>query len=230
MGIELSLRCLELPSSFDYVAFFANWIWPLLAAIIGGIISGIIIVIAVKIMQSPNLRISLVDDGYDGQADAKYVHLRVENVKTFWHDLVGGGTAVNCKCRVTLEDGKSFVTKWAAREPWGTQVTLDTSGKLVHVGVLDQQHMDQAKLEVLRPGEQKLIDIAVRLKGDSSCYVHAPENFSDPNYRPLANEVRPGTYRATAVFECDGYGTKPYRFRIVNGEGHYPDLLSLEDE
>jgi hypothetical protein len=81
---------------------------------------------------------------------------------------------------------------------------------------------------VLRPGEQKLVDVAVRLKGDSSGYIHQPENFYDPNYRPTANEVRIGVHQVTAILDYDGGSTVPFHFSIINEEGDNPGLLRLE--
>jgi len=221
--------CITLGSGggFDYTTFFATWIWPLLTAIIGGIISGIIAIFAVNLLQKPKLIVSLAEDRYDGRALAHYVHLSILNRKSLCHRLLGGGTAVNCKCTLTL-DRRSFITKWAAREPWGTQILPDPSGRIIPVHILDQQHIDQAKFELLRPGEQKLVDVAVRLKGDSSCYIHQPENFSDPNYRPMTNEVQTGIHQVTAILEYDGGSADPFHFRIINEKGDSPGLLRLE--
>lgn len=213
----------------DDAVFFATWIWPLLAAILGGIISGIIVVAAVKYLQSPNLVVSLADDRYDEPAEQHYVHLHVWNRKTLFRRFVGGGTAVDCRCTLTLQDGRSFATKWATREPFRTQVTFDVTGKPKLIPVLDQERIEAAKFEVLRPGDRKLVDVAVRLRGDSSCYIHQPENFQDPNYRPAANEVRSGGHDVTAVLTYNGDTTNPFRFRIVNREGDTPGLLKLED-
>lgn len=219
---------LQSNAGFDYAGFFATWIWPLLMAIVGGIISGIIVVITVNHLQRPSLVVSIADNKYDGQAPAHYVHLQVENIKTTWHGLVGGTAAVKCKCTLTLEDGRRFVTKWASREPWGTEIAIDPSGKVVlPVRVLDQKHIDQAKLEVLDVGEQKRVDVAVRLNGDSSCYIHTPENFLDPNYRPKTHEVLPGIHRVTAVIEHDGDRGHIFQFTIVNEAGDRPGLLAL---
>ena len=213
----------------DGAAFFAIWIWPLAAAILGGIISGIIVVIAIKYLQTPNLVVSLANDRYDEPAEQHYVHLRVWNRKTRFRRFVGGGTAVNCRCTLTLRDGRSFVTKWATREPFETKVAFDATGKPTLIRISDQAHIERAKLEDLRPGEEKLVDVAVRLRGDSSCYIHQPENFLDPNYRPRANEVRLGEHDVTAVLTYNGGTTNPFRFTISNREGDTPGLLRLED-
>jgi len=103
------------------------------------------------------------------------------------------------------------------------------SGMRRRGGVVHQERRDQEKLEIIGPGVQKVVDVAVRLQGDSSCYIHTPENFIHERYRPPANEVGVGTHRATVVIESDDYRTEPFRFRIVNEGGTDPGLLSLEN-
>lgn len=222
---------LQVGGGFDYSTLITAWIWPLLAAVIGGVISGFIVFALIRHLQRPNLVASIRKDEYDGKAQAHYVHLCVQNRKTIWHRLLGGEAAVNCRCVLSVEGVGSFVPKWASREPWGTKTVLDHEGNPKQVAVIDPEHLEQAKLEVIKPGEEpKVVDVAVRMRGDSSCYIHTPENFKHPTYRPPDKELKPGTYRATAVFEYNGYATGGFHFRIANGAGDQPGLLSLEEE
>lgn len=186
--------------------------------------------ISINRWQKPTLVISLADNRYDGQAPVHYVHLRVLNKDTFWRRWIGGGTAVNCKCTLTV-NGLSFVTKWADREPWRTQVVFDAFGRpTVALRVPDQEHIDQAKLDVIRPGETKHADVAVRARGDSYCYIHTPENFFEKEYPrgPETTRLPPGEFDASAFIECDGYRTENFDFAIVNGEGTDAGLLRLQ--
>lgn len=167
--------------------------------------------ISVNRWQKPTLVISLADNRYDGQAPAHYVHLRVLNKDTFWRRWIGGGTAVNCKCTLT--------------------VIFDALGRLTAaVRVPDQEHIDQAKLNVIRPGETKYADVAIRARGDSYCYIHTPENFLEKEYPkgPETARLPPGAFDASAFIECDGYRTENFDFAIVNGEGTDAGLLRLQ--
>lgn len=220
----------SLQSNPDYGTIFAVWVWPVLAGILGAVVGGYFVVISINRWQRPTLVISLADNRYDGQAPAHYVHLEVHNKKNRLHSWIGGGTAVNCKCTITV-NGRSFVTKWASREPWGTRVAFSTPSGIRVAGVPDQQHIDQAKLEVINPDETKRVDVAVRSKGDADCYIHTPENFlqleSYPK-GPEANRLPSGEHAATALIECDGYRAPIFNFAIVNGEGTDAGLLRLE--
>lgn len=187
-----------LQSNPDYAALFAMWIWPVLAGFLSAVVGGYFVVVSVNRWQRPTLVISLRENRYDGQAPAHYVHLTVLNKDTFLRRWIGGGTAVNCKCALTV-NGRSLLTKWADREPWRTQVVFDASGRpTAALRVPDQEHIDQAKLNVIRPGETKHADVAVRAKGDSNCYIHTPENFLEQDYprgpeRNRATTTEPGT-------------------------------------
>lgn len=79
-----------------------------------------------------------------------------------------------------------------------------------------------------RPGETKRVDVAVRLKGDNSSYIHTPENFEDKFYRLKACELTPCVYAVKTYLECDGGRTDEYLFIIVTEAGTYPDLVRLE--
>jgi hypothetical protein len=209
---------------------FALYIWPILAGVLGAVVGGYFVVISINRWQKPQLIISLADNRYDGQAPAHYVHLEVHNKKTRRHKWIGGGTALNCKCTITV-NGRQFVTKWASREPWGTRVAFNTPSGIRVAGVPDQQHIDQAKLEIINPGEMKRVDVAVRSKGDSNCYIHTPENFLELETYPKgpeANRLPPGEFAATAVIECDAFRAPNFNFTIMNGEGPDAGLLRLQ--
>lgn len=206
---------------FDYISFVATWIWPFLSAIIASFVT----VALLYHFQKPKLVASIAEDRYDERFDRHYVHLKVKNVSK---PFLGGGTAVNCRGKITLRDGRSFITKWASRaNPVRTELVHDESGWKA-VNIVEPAYLEQAKYEYLRPSDERSLDVAVRFKGDSSCYIHQPENFQDPNYKPEANKLHAGAHPFTVVFEFDGNTSDEFHFKIVNKEGDSPGLLSLE--
>jgi len=212
---------LAAPVGLDYMSFFTVWIWPLLS----GIITSLVTVALLYKFQQPKLAITIADDKYDPKSDAHYVHLKVKNVSK---PFLGGGTAVNCRGKISLQDGRSFITKWAMRPSPETIQVVNVEGELKVIRTVAPVYLEQAKYEYLRPGDEKSLDVAVRFKGESSCYIHEPENFLDQNYRPKKNKLLAGTHPFTVVLEYDGGRSHEFRFKIVNKEGDSPGLLSLE--
>ncbi len=49
--------------------------------------------------------------------------------------------------------------------------------KIIHIS--EPALIDEAKYEHLLPDDEKILDVAVRFKGDNDRYVHEPENFAD---------------------------------------------------
>lgn len=199
---------------------FGVWAWPLITAIIGALFT----VFLLYELQRPKLEVSIADDHYDGKSEYHFVHLKVKNIA---RGFLGGGTAANCRGKITLADGRIFITKWATKaNPVRTEI-ISHEGTLKRVDIVEPAYIDQAKHEFLRPGDEKSLDVAVRPKGDASCYIHTPENFQDPNYKPEANRLGTGVYSFSAVFEYDGGKSEQFRFKIVNDAGDNPGLLSL---
>lgn len=190
-----------------------------------GIIASLITVALLYKFQQPKLAVTIADDKYDPRYDAHYVHLGVRNVSK---PFLGGGTAVNCRGKISLQDGRSFTTKWAMRANPETIQVVNVEGELRVVRTVAPVYLEQARHEYLRPGDEKLLDVAVRFRGEFSCYIHEPENFLDQNYRPEKNKLPAGTHPFKIVFEYDGGRSGEYCFKIVNKEGDSPGLLSLE--
>ena len=141
-------------------------------------------------LQKPNLVVSINDDKYDERYQTYYVHLKVKNAS---RGYLGGGAAINCRCKLTLQ-GRNYITKWATRpNPLRREIL---PGAVVNpvVNVPDPLYLDQAKYEYLRPSDEKLLDVAVRFRGSSDCYIHEPENFEDLNYKPEKNRLGVGEY------------------------------------
>jgi hypothetical protein len=210
-----------MPLAVDYLSFMAKWAWP----IISGIAISFLVVVLLYKLQRPKLAVFLAEDRYDGLSDAYYVHLKVKNTS---RPVLGGGTAMNCRARITLEDGRFFFTKWATRaNPIRTEL-VGVGSELKVARIVEPVYIDQARYEYIPPGDEKLVDVAVRFKGESDCYIHEPENFTDPNYRPQRNRLAPGVHPFAVVLEYDGGRSEGFRFRIMNREGDNPSLLSLE--
>jgi hypothetical protein len=207
-------------SGFDYPQFLGVWIWPLLSAIIGSLVT----VVVLYNFQRPKIVVTPAGDKYDSKSQAHYVHLIVKNVAK---GFLGGGTALNCRGKITLEDGRSFITKWAGRANPERVEVVGVGTELRIVRIVEPVYLEQAKYEYLRPGDEKSLDVAVRFKGESSCYIHEPENFLDQNYRPEKNRLLTGIHPFAVVLEYDGYRSREFRFEIVNKEGDSPGLLSL---
>lgn len=208
-------------SGFDYMSFVEVWIWPLLSAIIGSLVT----VVVLYKFQQPKLVVTPARDKYDSKSEAHYVHLIVKNVA---NGFLGGGTAVNCRGRITLEDGRPFITKWATRANPVRVEVVGVGAEPRIVRIVEPVYLEQAKYEYLRPIDEKSLDVAVRFRGESSCYIHEPENFLDQNYRPEKNRLPTGIHPFTVVLEYDGGRSREFRFKVVNKEGDSPGLLSLE--
>lgn len=208
-------------AGLDYVSFVAVWVWPLLSAILGAFLT----VYLLYKLQKPKLVVTVAADKYDEQFDRHYVHLKVRNAAK---GFLGGGTAANCRGKITLADGRSFITKWATKaNPLRTEI-LSQEGKVVAINIVEPAYIDQAKHEYLRPGDEKSLDVAVRFKNDTSCYIHTPENFQDVNQKPEGNRLGTGVHTFSVVFEFDGGKSKDFHFRIVNNAGDSPGLMGLE--
>ncbi len=190
-----------------------------------GVVSSVVVVFLLYKLQQPKFRVSVSDDKYDSKFESHYVHLRVKNVSK---PFMGGGTAVNCRGRISIRDHGTFITKWATRaNPVRTEIISDPTGpKAVYVA--EPAYLEQAKNEYIRPGEEKVLDVAVRFKGDSACYIHEPENFTVPGYKPEKAKLAVGDYPFDCVLEYDGGKSPKFRFKIVNEEGDSPGLLRLE--
>ena len=63
---------------------------------------------------------------------------------------------------------------------------------------------------------------AVRFKEDPSCYIHEPENYTVPGYKPERAKVGIGTFNFKCVLENDGGKSKEFHFKIVNLEDESP--------
>jgi hypothetical protein len=213
-------------NGFDYWAWFwpwlSAWAWPLISAVLGAFVT----VIFVNRLQKPKLVATIAEDKYDDKSNAHYVHLKVRNISKPW---LGGGTAVNCRGKIRLTDGRSFVTKWATRpNPIRTEI-VPHEGTLKLVNIVEPAYVDQAKYEYLRPGDEKSLDVAVRFKGNPSCYIHTPENFQAQDYfKPEGKELGIGEYPFSVVFEFDGGKSDEFRFKIVNEAGDSAGFLSLK--
>jgi len=215
-----SLAMVEL----DFLTLFALWVWPLISAIVGALFT----VFLVYQLQRPRLQIAIKGDIYDGKANAHFVHLKVKNIAK---GFLGGGTAANCRGKITLEDGRSFITKWETRaNPIRTEI-VPHEGMLELVNLVEPAYIDQAKHEYLKPGDERSLDVAVRFKGDSSCYIHTPENFQAQNYfKPEGKEVGTGVHPFSVIFEFDGGKSDESHFKIVNEAGDSPSLLCLKPD
>jgi len=209
------------PFAAEYTSLFSILVLPVLL----GIVSSLITLYLTYKLQQPKWEISLANDRYDPKFDRHYVHLKVKNVSRLF---LGGGVAMNCRGIITLQDGRTFVTKWANR---AGPVRIELVGDVANVRafyVVEPAYLDQAKNEYIFPGEEKQLDVAVRFKGESCCYIHEPENFLDPDYRPQKNRLPPGEYPFTVVLQYSGDRSPRFFFKIVNKDGNSPDLMFLE--
>ena len=89
--------------------------------------------------------------------------------------------------------------------------------------------MSQAKVETIRPREEKLIDIAVRFPDEDACFIHEPENYltKEPRWRPQKSRLGVGTFPFKFHLEWDTGATGSLEFVLVNPEGGDPSCLSI---
>src|SRR5208282_4345479 len=160
-------------SNIDWYQIILLWIWP----IVSGKPTSIIAVFLVYSLQKPNLNATTSNDPHTEGALYHFVHLQIKNIL---EPFLGGGTATRCRGKIALQDRRSFVTKWADRaEPIRFEVVKEGEN-WNRILLPEPSLLDQAKYEYLRPGDVRGLDVAVRYKGDSSCFIHEPENFMIP--------------------------------------------------
>jgi hypothetical protein len=203
--------------------------------IAAGIPSSLLVIAGLYYFQRARFSIKPFQDSYNPDQGALWVHLHVTN--NSW-GLMGGGAATNCGGEIRLRDGTTFFPKWEGRpNPFrvhlspvtishpatGTPVIAWTSAQSI-----DQLMIDQAKNETIRPGDSRKIDIAVRYADEpDTCYIHEPENFNHPRWRPdrtrLTAEITPFDFRLV----WDTGHSEWEAFDVVNTRGGGPENLHV---
>jgi hypothetical protein len=231
-------------------------VWKLSAlsyevGIAAGVPSSLAILFVVYAVQRPKFRIEPATDAYDAAMGGHWVHLRVRNTTS---GFMGGGTAFNCRGSIDMGDGRVFTPKWESRpNPFRYDLVrkVDPAEKgLGEVPILgprshdvpgtefrfiesvDKALMPQAKIETIRPREEKIIDVAVRFPEEDACFIHEPENYltKEPKWRPQRTRLGVGSFPFKFHLEWDTGASKPMGFVLENPEGGDPGSLRIRRE
>lgn len=190
--------------------------------------------ILVYLLQKPRLKIEInADDKPNYNFNGKFVHLRVINKSK---GILGGGTASFCRATLKVKNrGETsvFTPKWATkRDPIRQDTTIVVGTKIETRTTVDFVSLEEAKEEIIPPGESKLLDIALKNEGDTECYIHEPENML-PKYltdrrRKPENKLIQGKYDCEATIDCSNFRQRrPFRFELDNDGSKSMNGLNL---
>ena len=119
--------------------------------------------------------------------------------------------------------------KWADRpEPLITTGWTQVGGLSYPTGHPQSWLIDLAEVAEIFPGEFSVLDVAMKSRGDSNCYIHEAKNYWVPNHK--ANPLPEGTYRFTLTISCRGRASCKFVFQLVNGSGTDPSSMRVLDE
>ena len=185
--------------------------------------TGVLLLFVVYFAQLPKFQIELADDGFDPKFEQHYFHLKVTN--TSW-GFLGGGFASECQGSLEIA-GKTYTPKWSTRPEPLIATGFEKKGELwFPVGIPQSWLIELGKTQDIAPGQAAFIDVAMKQRGDTNCYIHEVENYfhSDHKHNPLP----PNRYLFTITISCRGRPSGSRRFILNNGEGNDPASLSIE--
>jgi hypothetical protein len=200
----------------------ALWHWlqtqfaPFLLGLVAGLLASFLWLIIQYELLRPTFRVTPAGDEPKPVENARWVHVEVVNVA---RGLLGGGGAPNCIGLVTLADGRSFSTKWADRpNPFQTHVVV-SAGTLGAVQRPDILLVEQARqLTIPSRRGHGTLDIASKFDGDARCFIHSPENYFTPGFKPDEAALPPGDHPIEVRLKWDGGSAGPWRFVLRNGK------------
>ncbi|MFZ0892658.1 MAG: hypothetical protein WB778_08460 [Thermoplasmata archaeon] len=193
------------------------------------IASGFFLTLGIYLLQQPNLIVGPADDKYNERSGPFFfVHIYVKNESG---QFLGGGTALDCQGVLKLGD-RTFTPKWASRpEPLSWHlVPTATAGQLTAIPWIDWWIMEDCKSETIGPGEQKTLDILVKVNEDTNAYIHEPENYRDPYHKRKTEEggiMPPGRHRLTLTLKHRTGGAGPFTIEVENNDSPVPDSVSI---
>ncbi len=193
-----------------------------------GALSGFLITLGVYFLQQPSFSIRVAEDKYNPKSGPWFfLHVLVKNNA---RGFLGGGVATDCRGQLTVKN-QSFTPKWASRpEPLSWHLVPTGPGTVTAVPWLDWSKMEESKVEVLGPGDERSLDTVVKVDGDERAYVHEPENYRDPQHKGDPNSegaLPPGTHTLTLVLKYRGGSSKSFKIRVNNQDSKSPESVSI---
>ncbi|MCI4345567.1 MAG: hypothetical protein L3K07_02255 [Thermoplasmata archaeon] len=180
--------------------------------ILGGLVGGLLLSIGLYLSQTPSLKIRVADDKFNPKLGGMYfLHVVVKNEA---RGFLGGGTAIDCEGVLRL--GTTIWTpKWATRpEPLSWHLIPLQGNQVQAVPWIDWSLMEECKSETLGPGEEKTLDIAVKVAEDAKVYIHEPRNYEDGKHKK--NPLEPGVHHLTLAMKYRGGQSAPVKLRLEN--------------
>jgi hypothetical protein len=191
--------------------------------ILGGIIGGFLLALILYLSQTPSFVVTVAKDEFNPKLGGMYfLHVVIKNQA---RGFLGGGTATDCEGIIQIESA-TFTPKWATRpEPLSWHLIPIQGNQLQAVPWIDWALMDECKFETLGPQEEKTLDIAVKVEGDESVYIHEPKNYEDTKHK--RNPYPPGTHHLLLTLKYRGGQSTPFKLRLDNDKSLTPDSVRL---
>jgi hypothetical protein len=202
------------------------------AGVLAGIPAGVLVSWLVYRLQRPQFVIEPIPGGTVGAKRTYWVHFRVRNVGG---GFLGGGTAHGVECRLVIwenpisadaqtrgfVDNRGFRLKWDSRpDPLQQHVVgLTPDGGLATVSTPDLMAIDEAATVTIRPGRNKTVGAAFKMKGDSNAYVHQPEGFLLADWKNPDCRFPPGRYAIELVVESEETDAASFPFELNCSSG-----------
>ena len=192
----------------------------LIAAVDTGILGAIIIFL----LQTPTFTVWSAEDEWDKKSKWKFIHVWVRNDAT---NFLGGGVAADLRGSISVDGGaQGYIPKWVDKAEPIDQRFVPTAQGLAVGEVIDPSLIKEAERQTLNPGEQRLLDIAVKVADDELCYIHEADNYRFPDHKK--NPFPVADHRVSLVLKWGAREDGPFEFILKNGGGKSPDTLSLK--
>lgn len=193
-----------------------------------GGLSGFLVTLGTYLLQQPSFSVRVAEDKYDRNSGPWFfLHVLVKNES---RGFLGGGVAIDCRGQLTVKS-QTFTPKWASRpEPLSWHLVQTSAGTVTPVPWLDWSKMEESKVEVLGYGDERSLDIVVKVDGDEKAYVHEPENYRDPQHKGDPNSegaLPPGVHTLNLVLKHRGGKSRVFKIRVNNQDSKFPETVSI---
>jgi hypothetical protein len=196
--------------------------------IIGGLIT-VLTAIGVEYLRTPRLRLFIEEphldlhyaDGNRPALNARYLRLKLRNESlprgARW---IQRAAALQCRGEISfhhLNDGqnvfgRTMPVRWSnSPQPIANQI-VDLEGN-IRFQVLDFARAAESRIDVY-PGEEELLDVAVRLDDEAECYGWNNDGYLY-NWRNPSWKLSPGRYLVKVVVTSSGQKCSGV-FRLIN--------------
>jgi hypothetical protein len=222
LELLVSAILLAVTVGFTIWAYQANEATRIALGVPLAVLTGALLLFVTYFAQIPRFEIVSGDDKYNPEFDDYYLHLKVKN--TSW-GFLGGAIAANCRATITV-GGKDYAMKWANEpEPMIVTGSKQVGQYMVPTGIPQSWLIALAEVTEVPAGEFAVVDVAMRSKGRSTCYIHEAKNYWAPDHK--RNPLEVGDYPFTLTITCRGRPPSKFEFVLNNDEGASPDLLKV---